>query len=115
MKIYQIHEYGGEWEDKFDWIVSSYLSEEKAIAEMKCLEVDEKNIRESYDRCRRCPLYVYSKYWSEDDIEMYCDRYEPFDQNKHNPDEYGDDEKCVNVYWCHEDSYYRIEEVEVIE
>lgn len=38
MKIYQIHEYGGEWEDKYDWIVGSYLSEERAMKEHMRLE-----------------------------------------------------------------------------
>ena len=43
MKIYQIHEYGGELEDKFDYIVGSYLSEERAIAERMKLEANEEN------------------------------------------------------------------------
>jgi len=41
MKIYQIHERGGEWEDYYDYIASSYLSEEKAIAEKERLEKEQ--------------------------------------------------------------------------
>ena len=43
MKIYQIHEYGGEWEDKYDLIVASYLSKEKAIAEKERLEKEQED------------------------------------------------------------------------
>ena len=47
MKIYQIHDYGGEWEDRFDYIVGSYLSKEKADAEMEQLKSDEELARKS--------------------------------------------------------------------
>lgn len=38
MKIYQIHEYGGEWKDSYDFIVGSFVSRERAILEKKRLE-----------------------------------------------------------------------------
>ncbi len=45
--IYQIHERGGEYEDRFDYVVGSYLHKEKAERELKRL-VDEENDRMAY-------------------------------------------------------------------
>lgn len=53
MKIYQIHEWGGEWEDRYDYIVSSYLSKEKAEAEKERLEKEQAGIM----KCNECPIY----------------------------------------------------------
>lgn len=109
-KIYQIHEYGGQWaEDAFDYIVESYLSEEKAITKKEKLEIEEQELRSLYLKCCDCPLH------SDDKMKEYCDRYEPFDKNKHSLDEFDGDESCVNFTWHYDDSYFRIEEVEVIE
>lgn len=84
MKIYQIHEYGGQWEDRYDYIVASYLSEEKAIKEKERLEIEEEGLM----KCSSCPLY-----FCEDDCDnnclecnkhrvekakSYCKNYEPF-------------------------------------
>lgn len=108
-KVYQIHEYGGEWEDAFDYIVGSYLSEEKAITEKKNLEAEEDNLYNLYQKCCACPLYLPDK------MKEYCDKYEPFDKDKHSLDEFDGDEFCVNHSWYFENTYYKIEEVEVIE
>ena len=120
MKIYQIHETGGCWEDYYDYIVASYLSEEKALEEKERLEKEEELRR----KCKSCPLY-----FCEDECDLdcekvmkkraenakaYCDRYETFDKDKHDLEEYDDSERCINYYYG-EDSYYKIEEVEVIE
>lgn len=106
-KIYQIHEYGGEWEDSFDYIRSSYLSEEKAIAEMERMKIEEESIRELSKKCHRCPLHWHPK--GDASIEEYCDKYEP------EKDEDDDEVYCVNEAWNYENRYYKIEEVEVIE
>ena len=45
----------------------------------------------------------------------YCDRYKPFDENKHNPEEYDRDDKCINYDYHMDDRFFRIEEVDVIE
>lgn len=120
MKIYQIHEYGGEWEDRYDYIVGSYISHDKAIAEKERLEKEEEIKR----KCKSCPLYFCDLDCDEDCDECYkhqvnkakkyCDRYEPFDKNKHNTDDYDEEDRCVN-YCLNEDSYFKIEEVDVIE
>lgn len=110
MKIYQIHEYGGDWEDYRDHIVGTYLLKDKAIKEKERFEKEE----EIRQKCYYCPLY-YCDIDCDNDCEeciktqvdrakIYCNRYEPFD-----------DIKCVNC--CHNftDLNYRIEEVEVVE
>lgn len=119
MKIYQIHEYGGSWEDAYDYIVGSYLSKDKAIAEKDRLEEEEEKRR----KCGLCPLFNCSgcEYDCEEcnnserveRTKAYCSRYEPFDNDKHDPEEY-DFKKCVNYYYG-DNSYFRINEVEVIE
>lgn len=122
MKIYQIHEYGGEYEDRYDWIVASYLSKEKAQAEQERLELEEEERR----KCGCCPLY-YCEPDCDGDCEKcndseykikkakeYCDRYEPFDKNKHDQEECAT-EKCVNFYYVFDDSFFKTEEVDVIE
>ena len=105
-KIYQIHEYGGEWEDAYDYIRSSYLSEEKAKTEMERLEKEENELQELRDRCQNCPLIFNKK---DVNISEYCDKYE------WGYDEDYKEESCLNEYWTHYDSYFRLEEVEVIE
>ena len=75
--------------------------------------------------CNSCPLYFCPTecdgkcdQCSERSIErakQYCDRYEPFDANKHNPEEYDRDDKCINYDYHMDDHFFRIEEVDVIE
>ncbi len=117
MKIYQIHEYGGEWEDKFDYIVGSYLSEERAIAEKMKLETNEENYIKRAEKCSKCPLYAYSKEYNTNNLYLYCDDYEPFDEDIHDPNEYDEDEECINYIYNYSWEYvsYYVEEVEVIE
>ena len=112
MKIYQIHEYGGEWEDAYDIIVSSYLSEENAQMELKRLEEEEANS----PKCYECPLYYCpdncdlecaSKEYEEQALRLvkeFCKGYEP-----------SKDGKCKNYYYKSEAIFYRIEIVNVIE
>lgn len=115
MKSYQIHEYGGEWEDKYDDIVGSYLSEEKAIAEKERLEKEQEDFIKQAEKCYECPLY--NKDRNINDVGKYCDDYEPFEEGVHDPDEYDESDLCVNYVYRYllNDSLYRIEEVEVIE
>lgn len=116
MKIYQIHEYGGHWEDRFDCIISSYISEEKAIAEKEKLEKEQEDFIKQSEKCSECPLYNRNK--NITDVKKYCNDYEPFDVGLYDADEYDESDLCVNYvrycsYWDY--SFYRIEEVEVIE
>ena len=112
MKIYQIHQYGGEWEDAYDIIISSYLSEEKAQAELERLEDEEANS----PSCYKCPLYYCpdncdlecgSEECKEQALRLvkeFCKEYEP-----------SKDGKCKNFYYKTEAIFYRIETENVIE
>ena len=113
MKIYQIHKYGGNYEDYFDYIVSSYLSKEKAIIERRLLEKDLEESR----KCCSCQLYYCDDTCQYNDcdkcnernlnkIDTYCSRYEPCEWNKY---------KCINYSTKFNEINYSIEEVEVIE
>lgn len=116
MKIYQIHCYGGEWEDRFDYIESSYLSEEKAITEKERLEKED----EETMKCSECPLYYCPqdcdctasnmKECKERAIEYVkknCKYYKPEETSKY---------RCEGYHISSYDScFYKIEEVEVIE
>ena len=53
MKIYQIHAYGGQYEDRYDYIQSSYISREKAEHEKTLLEEKEYEC-ELWDECPVC-------------------------------------------------------------
>lgn len=115
MKIYQIHECGGEWEDRYDYIVASYLSEEKAIVEKERLEKEQEDFIKQTEKCSKCPLYNRNR--NINDVGKYCDNYEPFEEGVHDPNEYDESDLCVNHVYYHSwyDGYYCIEEVEVIE
>ena len=56
MKIYQIHETSGQWEDYRDYIVGTYLYKDKAESEMKKLVEKEQIRQKQYDHCRNCPI-----------------------------------------------------------
>lgn len=113
MKIYQIHEYGGEWEDSYDWIIASYLSKEKAEARLLELEYEELLRR----KCDKCPLYLHY----DEDISVielvaltkeYCNKCEPDDPLLVDDDIYIE---CKNYDPPYDFSYYKIVEIEVIE
>ena len=109
MKIYQIHEYGGQWEDAYDYIVGSYLHQEKALEELERFRAED--VERS--KCQECPAN-YCPSDCDDDCENcrggeraaeYCVDYEPRSFGS---------TICVN-YDYHEPSFYKIEEVEVVE
>lgn len=118
MKIYQIHEHSGEWEDYRDRIVGSYLLKDKAEAEMeRFIEEENKN-----KRCKNCPLYFCSadcdldcecgsdecNEYKIEETKKYCEDYEIY---KDEDNEYECDNYISSFYDCR----YNIEEVEVIE
>ena len=110
MKIYQLHKYGGEWEDAYDYIIGSYLRKERAEEEKIKAELQDKSDKELARRCSNCPLICS---WGLDDevarkCAEYCDKFKYIDM--------GDDGfDCGNytTYW--DEVCFRIEEVEVIE
>lgn len=92
MKIYQLHKYGGEWEDSFDIIIGSYLRKERAEEEKTKAEAEEDRLIERSKKCNHCPfieypcgnlnnlLLKYPDYCSEaklegDEMGIYCENY----------------------------------------
>ena len=115
MKIYQIHEYGGDWEDSYDYIVGSYLSKDKATTEKERLEKEEKFKQELVVKCDYCPLYDC---FNECDgncpeclkrrgnkAKEYCEKYKPDAESY----------ECKNRVYFEDNSYFKIEEVDVTE
>ena len=116
MKIYQIHEHSGSYEDYRDRIVGTYLLEPKALSEKERLEA----IEAEREKCRECPLYICNddnKVFCNNDcgeschkhilsnIHKYCDKYDEDDGDNH----------CKNHTWYSDERTYEIKEVEVIE
>ena len=110
-KIYQIHERGGTYEDRFDHIVGSYLHKEKAERELKKFN-DALNERYAYyQKCSNCSAQFGCSASEIDRIRERCDRFSAEDE---------DDESfigfCKNaVYSYDRDTRYIIEEVGVDE
>ena len=92
MRIYQLHKYGGEWEDSFDIIIGSYLRKERAEEEKAKAEAEEDRLIERSKKCNNCPfieypcgnlnnlLLKYPDYCSEaklegDEMGIYCENY----------------------------------------
>ena len=108
MKIYQLHKYGGEWEDSYDYIIGSYLHKEKAEATKAMEEAKENELRVQSHMCNDC-LYLYDAYITNDELLSYCPK------AKLEKNEYDDDIDCQNYMTHFYDNYFKIEEVEVIE
>ena len=111
MKIYQLHKYGGEWEDSFDFIIGSYLRRERAEEEKAKKEAKEKELIERSNRCINCPFYGedfdnLDTLMSEHSV--YCNEAKLIDD-----EEYGMD--CENYYAHWHESTFKIKEVEVEE
>lgn len=121
MKVYQLHESGGQWEDYFDYIVGTYLDKQKAEIKQKELEAQEIIDR----KCDNCLLY-HCPFDCDMDCEdctkdtmieramkdcNRCDAIKTEDVNS--PDGYC--VSCKNQSLHCEDKYFRIEEVDVIE
>ena len=79
MKIYQIHEYGGEYEHFYDYIVGSYLDREQAQEEMDRLIEQHAKRKKQEDECYEC-FRNHSEsnkecYKRHDDIFGGCENY----------------------------------------
>lgn len=115
MKIYQIHRYGGEWDDRFDDVVGTYLDKGRAMEKMAALEKEDECKVEHSHMCMDCPLWdEWSRY---DDVVVqkakeYC---ADFTKQGGSDSEYKDGFGCINYVGYEENAFYRIEEVEVNE
>lgn len=115
MKIYQIHEIGGEYEDYFNYIVGTYLYKDKAELEMrKLIEIEEAR-QNKYAKCQNCPVNDFDII-ADDRFDVICKACQEYCDNADiiEDDEY-DEFFCKNqaMYW--DDKNYELKEVEVIE
>lgn len=107
-KIYQIHELGGEYEDRFDIIVGSYLRKERAEQELEKLNDALKKRYACHQRCLNCPAQFGCLVGKIDEIIENCDCFEPEE----------DDGSLVGfcknaIYSYDENVRYEIKEVDV--
>ena len=110
MKIYQLHEYGGGWEDSYDRIIGSYLRRERAEEEKIKAEIKETELMEHGQRCKYCPfieeIFI--------DLESLTSEYPDYcKEAKLENGDYGIN--CENYYVHWDESSFGIEEVEVEE
>lgn len=111
MKIYQLHEYGGEWEDSFDIIIGSYLRKERAEEEKAKAEAKEKELTSHSKRCRGCP-FIEQSFEDLDNLlseyPNYCNESKLIDEGAWGMD-------CENYYTHWDEVTFKIKEVEVEE
>lgn len=111
MKIYQLHKYGGAWEDAYDHIIGSYVSKERA-KEMMATFVHESRVRNEESRhCMDCPSWEQR----EDNIEQIAQKCSDYCERFCREDDGGGGFECSNWQSYYEMPVYRIEEVEVEE
>lgn len=112
MKIYQIHETGGQWEDYFDYIVGTYLHKDRAESEMQKLVDKEECRRKGRRKCRGCPInHTNSVDDSLEAMQKACSEY----CNVADIQEDSDYCYCENEVTHWDDNDYHIKEIEVIE
>lgn len=110
MKIYQLHELFGEYEDFEDNIIGTYAKMERAEEERQKAIAREKEDMKHSDKCWHCPVYNFENLHR--DIEtvkgtfgFYCDKVQNIDESGN----------CKNYYIKHETSLFQIAEVIVEE
>ena len=112
MKIYQLHEYSGEWEDFRDRIIGSYLRKERAEEEKDCVEVREKELIEQGKKCTHCPFLEFENTWTDID-RLLSEHLDYCTEAKLENTEYGIN--CSNYYHKWDESTFEVVEVEVEE
>lgn len=108
MKIYQLHEYSGEWEDYRDRIIGSYLRKERAEEEKIGAEAREKELIECSHRCVNCPFLEEDFKNLNDLLSEYPDY---CTEAKLEETDYGIDCENYHIHW--DESTFEILEVEV--
>lgn len=102
MKIYQVYEYGGEWEDSYNDVIATYTTKEAAEECRKYLEIREKKYVEKAEFCNKCPLYMVGN----QNIKKYCADYEQIE---------GDTECANEAYLYGHITNYSVKEFDVQE
>lgn len=73
MKIYSVYEYGDTYEDKYEHILGSFISEEKALEFKQNLEKERQVLEASVEKCRKCQDNYYWIDESKQNIEQLID------------------------------------------
>ena len=111
MKIYQLHEYSGEWEDFTDNICGSYLRKERAEEAKADAETRERELLERGQQCINCPFLNNHSFLN---IKNLIAKYPDYCTDaKLEESDYGID--CENYYAHWDKSTFEIKEVEVEE
>lgn len=112
MKIYQLHEYSGEWEDFRDRIIGSYLRKERSEEEKDRAEAREKELIEHGNKCAYCPFLDFDDVFS--DLTKLLSEYPDYcTKAKLENTEYGIN--CENYYHKWDEATFEVTEVEVEE
>ena len=114
MKIYQLHEYSGCYEDFHDYIIGSYLKKERAEEEKVKAEAKEKELLMHSKKCNNCPfLDMDSLSKLDDTISLHPDYCSKMALEESEGDIY-----CGN-YYCYfpdlDGATFEVREVEVEE
>ena len=115
MKIYQIHEFSGAYEDFRDYIVGTYLHKDRAEKEMQALIENEGVHLRTYEKCLECPIEDLEVV-GDDALEVmrktcakYCDQAQIYE------DVYGFECENNAANYFEDEKIYELKEVEVIE
>ena len=110
MNIYQLHEFGGEWEYSYDHLIGSYLRKERAEEEKIKAEAKEKELIKHSKRCMLCP-FLEGTFSNINDLlskhPNYCT------ESKLEETDYGIGCENYHLHW--DESSFEIREVEVEE
>lgn len=119
MKIYEVHETGGEYEDYFDHIVARYLTKESAETKKSELIKAYKANMEQYEKCRLCPLSgsIYATEAEFENTKKELEYYDPCVKEAISCPCGWTKGFIVDCFYCslQEEVEYYIEEAEVIE
>ena len=108
MKIYQVHEYSGEWEYFRDKLIGSYFSESKADMIKAELEEENRKLTEQSRLCDKCPINN-EQFDSNSEAVVACTGYcdnaviEDYDNNFY----------CANCVSVWDESTFEVKEIEV--
>ena len=110
MKIYQLHEYSGEWEDFRDNIIGFYLRKERAREEKIKAEAKEVELKNKSNDCLYCPFLDDTELSLENLLTLYPDYCTDAELEE---TKYGIN--CENYFSKYDDSTFKIIEIEVEE
>ena len=120
MKIYQITEFGGDWEDSYEYVEKTYLSKEKAEEELSRLNDELSKAKEMQHLCSKCKINYGGTNDKKKSLKIvgetlcecsHADLKIENEGNESNP--------CYYIYcennseWCNDISGYRMREYEV--